>query len=62
VQRYPLVLPKTALVLSQWYEADLLDEEACYAWYEGLEPHRDLKKKTAKFIEWLKTADEEDDD
>lgn len=49
-------------MLSQWYEADLLDEEACYAWYEGLEPHRDLKKKTAKFIEWLKTADEEDDD
>ncbi|KAI8089391.1 uncharacterized protein BX664DRAFT_314602 [Halteromyces radiatus] len=59
VQRYPTLLSKSVLVLSQWYECDLLDEEACYTWHDGL-LDGDMKRKTAKFIDWLKTADEED--
>ncbi|ORZ05799.1 hypothetical protein BCR42DRAFT_427797 [Absidia repens] len=61
-QRYPLLLPKSTLVLSQWYECDLLDEEACYVWFDGLDSHGELKKRIVKFIDWLKTADEEDED
>lgn len=62
VKRYPSLLSKSVLVLSQWYECDLLDEDACYEWYDSLKDDNEMKKKVSKFIDWLKTADEEEDD
>jgi hypothetical protein len=61
-QRNPQLLPKTSLVLSYWYSCDLIEEEACFKWYEQLPEDSKLKMKSAKFIDWLQTAEEEDED
>jgi hypothetical protein len=40
----------------------LIEEEACFKWYEQLPEDSKLKMKSAKFIDWLQTAEEEDED
>ncbi|KAI9289722.1 hypothetical protein BC943DRAFT_80878 [Umbelopsis sp. AD052] len=59
-QRNSQLLPKTSLVLSYWYSCDLIEEETCIKWYEQLEENSKIKIKSAKFIDWLQTAEEED--
>jgi len=53
-------------VLQQLYDADVVSEEAFIAWAdekEHAEEHdRAYLKKAAKFIEWLRTADEDEDE
>ncbi|KAI7875390.1 hypothetical protein K492DRAFT_210976 [Lichtheimia hyalospora FSU 10163] len=59
-QRAPHMISKTAIALSTWYDCDLVDEEVYLGWYEILPEGSELKNKSTKFIEWLSTADEED--
>ncbi|KAG2173776.1 hypothetical protein INT43_005196 [Umbelopsis isabellina] len=59
-KRNQQVLAKTSVVLSYWYSCDMVDEEVCLKWYNELEDDSKIKLKSAKFIDWLKTADEED--
>lgn len=59
-QRNQQVLAKTSVVLSYWYNCDMVDEEVCLKWYSELEDDSKIKLKSAKFIDWLKTAEEED--
>lgn len=59
-QRNQQVLAKTSVVLSYWYSCDMVDEEVCLKWYSELEDDSKIKLKSAKFIDWLKTAEEED--
>ncbi|KAG0173204.1 hypothetical protein DFQ28_001239 [Apophysomyces sp. BC1034] len=60
-QRNRALISKSAVVLSHWYDCDLVDEDVCHSWYESLEQGSEIKKKSAKFIEWLSTAEEEED-
>jgi len=60
-QRNPQLLPKTSLVLSYWYSCELIEEEVCLKWHQQLEDNSKLKLKSAKFIDWLQTAEEEED-
>ncbi|KAF7723412.1 nudix (nucleoside diphosphate linked moiety X)-type motif 2 [Apophysomyces ossiformis] len=61
IQRNKAVISKTAVVLSHWYDCDLVDEDVFHSWYESLEQESEIRKKSAKFIEWLSTAEEEED-
>ncbi|KAI9495893.1 hypothetical protein BDB00DRAFT_786111 [Zychaea mexicana] len=60
--RSPALLSKTVMAFSTWYDCDLVDEEAFLIWYDVLPDGSDLKIKSTKFIEWLSTADEDDDE
>ncbi|KAI7865651.1 hypothetical protein BDF14DRAFT_1744067 [Spinellus fusiger] len=53
------LLSRSALVFAHWYDQDIVDEDSYVVWYSGLE-ESEMKKKSAKFIEWLSTAEEED--
>lgn len=61
VTRCPNLLVKTMVAFATWYECDLVDEEAFVSWYSLLEPGTSLERKSSKFVEWLKTADAEED-
>ncbi|KAG2226931.1 hypothetical protein INT45_010210 [Circinella minor] len=60
-QRSPGLLSKTIVAFSTWYDCDLVDEEAFFGWYAVLQDGSELKVKSSKFIEWLSTADEDDE-
>lgn len=60
-QRNPGMVGKTVVVFSTWYDNDLVDEEAFLGWYDVLQADSELKKKCARFMDWLKTADEEEE-
>lgn len=60
--RKPIMVSKTAAVLSHWYDCEMVEEEAFVQWYDTLQKESPLEKKSAKFIEWLNTSDDEDDD
>jgi hypothetical protein len=53
---------KTPAVLSYWYDVELVEEEIFVNWYNALEKDSPIEKKSAKFIEWLSTAEEEEED
>ena len=61
-QRSPGLLSKTVVAFSTWYDCDLVDEEAFFGWYAVLQDGSELKIKSSKFIEWLSTADEDDEE
>lgn len=60
--RKPIMVSKTAAVLSHWYDCEMVEEEAFVQWYDTLQKESPLEKKSAKFIEWLNTSDDEDDE
>mmetsp|Transcript_482 Transcript_482/g.680 ORF Transcript_482/g.680 Transcript_482/m.680 type:complete len:410 (+) Transcript_482:87-1316(+) len=67
----PGLLKKTPSILQALYEADVLDEDAILQWADSppesswlvtKEVAEVVRKKAAPFVQWLKTADEEDSD
>ncbi|KAI9270123.1 hypothetical protein EDC94DRAFT_598181 [Helicostylum pulchrum] len=61
-QRKPIMVNKTAAALSHWYDCEMIEEEAFVQWYNSLEKESPLEAKSAKFIEWLNSSDEEEED
>lgn len=63
------LFPKVLHLLKQFYDSDILVEEAILKWadkkskkYSGKEMSKKIHEKVAPFITWLREADEEDDD
>ncbi|KAI8083864.1 hypothetical protein BDF21DRAFT_416793 [Thamnidium elegans] len=61
-QRKPIMVNKTAAALSHWYDCEMIEEEAFVQWYDSLEKESPLETKSAKFIEWLNTSDDDEED
>ncbi|CEP10318.1 hypothetical protein [Parasitella parasitica] len=60
--RKPLMVNKTAIALSHWYDIEMVEEEAFLEWFETLEKDSALEKKSSKFIKWLNESDSEDEE
>lgn len=67
----PSLIPVVSAILMKYYENDLIEEEILKAWgskaskkYVDLSTSKKVRKSAEKFIEWLETAesDEEDED
>lgn len=61
-QRKPIMVNKTAAALSHWYDCEMIEEEAFVQWYDSLEKESPLETKSAKFIEWLNSSDDDEED
>ncbi|KAI8975977.1 hypothetical protein BDB01DRAFT_853480 [Pilobolus umbonatus] len=61
-QRKQSMVNKTAVILSHWYDCEMVEEDAFIDWYGGLEKGSLLETKSAKFIEWLTTEEDEDEE
>ncbi|KAK4515685.1 Glycerol-3-phosphate/dihydroxyacetone phosphate acyltransferase [Mucor velutinosus] len=59
--RKPIMVNKTAIALSHWYDCEMVEEEAFLEWFETLEKGSALEKKSSKFIDWLNESDSEDE-
>ncbi|KAL9537231.1 hypothetical protein MBANPS3_011962 [Mucor bainieri] len=60
--RKPIMVNKTAIALSHWYDCEMVEEEAFLEWFETLEKGSLLEKKSSKFIEWLNESDSEEEE
>ncbi|KAF2742866.1 hypothetical protein M011DRAFT_254828 [Sporormia fimetaria CBS 119925] len=65
----PELIPQVSAILLQFYENDILSEEVLTAWggkaskkYVDLKTSKSVRKSAEKFIEWLQTAESDDDD
>lgn len=64
----PALLSKGAMLLKKLYDADVLSEDAVLQWAADTEadaesPHdRALLKAALPFVQWLRTAEEDDSD
>ncbi|KAJ3056961.1 hypothetical protein HK097_002339 [Rhizophlyctis rosea] len=63
------LLPKVAMVLKALYDEDLVEEEVMLAWgekaskkYVDRKVSKEIREKAQPFLNWLKEAEEEDDD
>lgn len=56
------LLPKATHIFKAIYDKDYVDEDSVLEWYEQAKDTSEVKKKCAVFIEWLKNAEEEEDD
>jgi len=63
------LLPKTAKILSTLYDQDFIEEEVLLEWgskvskkYVDKKTSEQIHSKAKPFLDWLKTADEEDSD
>lgn len=58
---------KISTILNCFYESDLLDEEVIFKWYKhpskkiGFELGSALRERSSKFIEWLRSAETEEE-
>ncbi|GAU97427.1 hypothetical protein RvY_08726 [Ramazzottius varieornatus] len=62
----PLLLPKSMKILKEFYDQDILEEEAILEWYDKprktfvkLSIAEDIRKKVEPFAKWLREAEEE---
>lgn len=60
--RKPIMVNKTAIALSHWYDCEMVEEEAFLEWFETLEKGSALEKKSSKFIDWLNESDSEEEE
>lgn len=66
---YPTLLSKVSAIFNAYYSNDIVDEEVFLAWseapnggdYLSAEKHKAVVENAKQFLEWLKTAEEEDD-
>jgi translation initiation factor 5 len=56
------LLPKAAHLFKAIYDKEYVDEDSVLEWYEQAKDNSEVKKKCAVFIEWLKNAEEEEED
>lgn len=60
--RKPIMVNKTVIALSHWYDCEMVEEEAFLEWFETLEKGSALEKKSSKFIDWLNESDNEEEE
>ncbi|OMJ16425.1 putative eukaryotic translation initiation factor 5 [Smittium culicis] len=67
-ETFPSLMPKAAHIFKALYENDIVDEEAFLVWsekpskkYTSRENSKKIHEYSAKFINWLKEAEEDDD-
>ncbi|TPX45568.1 hypothetical protein SeMB42_g00652 [Synchytrium endobioticum] len=67
--KYRTLLPRVAKILHMLYEEELLTEDVILAWAEksskkfvDRKVSKEIREHAAKFIDWLKSASEEEDD
>ncbi|GAN08122.1 bis(5'-nucleosyl)-tetraphosphatase [Mucor ambiguus] len=60
--RKPIMVNKTAIALSHWYDCEMVEEEAFLEWFETLEKGSVLEQKSSKFIDWLNESDSEEEE
>ncbi|KAL1921850.1 uncharacterized protein VTP21DRAFT_10492 [Calcarisporiella thermophila] len=64
-KRNSVLLPKIAVIFKWLYDNDLIEEETFLRWHEETTPEgvgsNGVKQKCSVFINWLKSAEEEDD-
>jgi translation initiation factor 5 len=60
------LIPKVAIILKAFYDADILDEDVLFEWnskvskkYVSKELSQELHSKAEPFFKWLKEAEEE---
>jgi len=58
---HEVVAKFASVILSTFYDTDVLEEEAIRKWFKKLEAS-ELKTKVLPFISWLDTAEEEDEE
>ncbi|KAJ3045430.1 hypothetical protein HDV00_010300 [Rhizophlyctis rosea] len=61
LSRNPKLLAKAALVFKDLYDKDLVEEEQFVKWGGSELKNEDVKKRVGPFLEWLQTAEEEED-
>jgi len=52
------LLKKAPLIVKQFYDADILEEEVILEWYEIRLSNPDIKKELQKLVTWLQEAEE----
>jgi translation initiation factor 5 len=62
----PDLIPQTSLILIQYYQEDLVEEEVVKAWcskaskkFVDLSTSKKIRLASKKFVEWLEEAEEE---
>ncbi|KAG1078413.1 hypothetical protein G6F42_024276 [Rhizopus arrhizus] len=60
--RKPIMVNKTTIALSHWYDCEMVEEEAFLEWFKTLEKGSALEKKSSKFIDWLNESDSEEEE
>jgi soluble lytic murein transglycosylase-like protein len=55
-------LKAVPIALEGLYDADVLSEEGVLAWHSGVEGSAEVKARAKPFVEWLKEADEEEEE
>ncbi|GAB7348830.1 hypothetical protein MBLNU459_g7540t1 [Dothideomycetes sp. NU459] len=65
----PELIPQVSAILLQYYQNDLIEEEILKAWgakaskkYVDLATSKKVRKSAEKFIEWLETAESDEDE
>lgn len=66
---HPELTPRISIILQQYYEYDLIEEDTFKAWggkaskkYVDLATSRKVRKSAEKFMQWLDEAEEEEED
>lgn len=66
---HPELIPQVSAILLNYYQEDLVAEEVLKAWglkaskkYVDLSTSKKVRKSAEKFLEWLETAESDDDD
>lgn len=66
---HPELIPQVSAILLNYYQEDLVEEEVLKAWgqkaskkYVDIATSRKVRKSAEKFLEWLDTAESDDDD
>lgn len=60
----PTLKAKASFVVKEFYDQELLDEEAILKWFGKTESYsnEEVRKNIAPFVKWLKEAEEEEDE
>lgn len=65
---HPNLIPQISAILMKFYDNDLISEETLKAWgskaskkYVDLSISKKVRKSAEKFMEWLETAESDDD-
>jgi translation initiation factor 5 len=66
---HPSLLPKTSVILMQFYQADLIEEDVLIEWgkkrskkYVDKETSKAIRKYAQEFLNWLEEAEEDSEE
>ncbi|KAJ3054445.1 hypothetical protein HK097_001786 [Rhizophlyctis rosea] len=59
--RYPKIMAKAQVIIRDFYANDIVEEEQVLQWASEELKDGELKKRIKAFIDWLETAEEEDE-